>query len=143
MIRVAASAAEGPASLARHDHYATKYGRRSCAGTDACGSRSAGSCFVKQEPRETLIIPRPRRPTLVADAARSKSLMLLLPGAPALSPFRLEKLLAALRSIDPRVESLTAHFHHFVDLARELSTDEARVLARLVESDVAPVPPAS
>jgi phosphoribosylformylglycinamidine synthase len=69
--------------------------------------------------------------------------MLLLPGAPALSQFRLEKLLGALRSIDPRVESLTAHFQHFVDLGRPLTADEARVLARLVESDVAPAPPAA
>jgi phosphoribosylformylglycinamidine synthase len=69
--------------------------------------------------------------------------MLLLPGAPALSPFRLEKLLAALRSIDSRVESLAAHFHHFVDLARAPTPDEARVLARLVESDVAPAPRAA
>ncbi|HUO94806.1 MAG TPA: phosphoribosylformylglycinamidine synthase [Steroidobacteraceae bacterium] len=69
--------------------------------------------------------------------------MLLLPGAPALSRFRLEKLLSALRAIDPNVESLAAHFHHFVDLARPLADAEARVLARLLESDVAPAPPAS
>jgi phosphoribosylformylglycinamidine synthase len=68
--------------------------------------------------------------------------MLLLPGAPALSRFRLDKLLAALRSIDPRVESLSAHFQHFVDLARPLTAAEAQVLARLVESDVAPATPA-
>ena len=68
--------------------------------------------------------------------------MLLLPGAPALSPFRLEKLLGSLRAIEPGVATLTAHFHHFVDLARPLTADEARVLARLVESDVAPAPPA-
>ena len=42
--------------------------------------------------------------------------MLLLPGAPALSRFRLEKLLAALSAIEPRVGSLLAHFHHFVDV---------------------------
>ena len=64
--------------------------------------------------------------------------MLLLPGAPALSRFRLDKILAALRSIDPRVGSLTAHFHHFVDLARPLAAAESHVLARLLESDVAP-----
>jgi phosphoribosylformylglycinamidine synthase len=69
--------------------------------------------------------------------------MLLLPGAPALSRFRLDKLLAALRAIDPGVESVEAHFHHFVDLARPLSADEARVLGRLLESDVAPAPPAT
>ncbi len=67
--------------------------------------------------------------------------MLLLPGAPALSAFRLEKLLCALRAIDPGVATLAAHFHHFVDLARPLTADETRVLERLVESDVAPPPP--
>ena len=64
--------------------------------------------------------------------------MLLLPGAPALSRFRLDKLLASLRLLDPRVDSLAAHFHHFIDLARPLSNAESAVLARLLESDVAP-----
>jgi phosphoribosylformylglycinamidine synthase len=67
--------------------------------------------------------------------------MLLLPGAPALSRFRLDKLLAALRALDPGVESVEAHFHHFIDLARPLDAHEARVLGRLLESDVAPAPP--
>jgi phosphoribosylformylglycinamidine synthase len=67
--------------------------------------------------------------------------MLLLPGAPALSRFRLDKTLAALRSIDPRVTSVEAHYHHFVDLARPLSAAELRVLERLLESDVAPPTP--
>jgi phosphoribosylformylglycinamidine synthase len=69
--------------------------------------------------------------------------MLLLPGALALSRFRLDKLLAALRLVDPRVASLTAHFQHFVDVGRPLSAAEARCLARLLESDVAPEPPAT
>ena len=64
--------------------------------------------------------------------------MLLLPGAPALSRFRLNKLLAALRSVDPGIDALEAHFHHFVDVARPLTAPEAVVLARLLESDVAP-----
>ncbi len=66
--------------------------------------------------------------------------MLLLPGAPALSRFRLEKLLPALRAIDPRVESVEARFHHFADLARPLSAGESQVLGRLLESDLAPPP---
>ncbi len=69
--------------------------------------------------------------------------MLLLPGAPALSRFRLEKLLRALRATDPRVESVEAHYTHFIDLARPLTTDESGVLSRLLESDVAPSVPAS
>jgi len=68
--------------------------------------------------------------------------MLLLPGAPALSRFRLDKLLAALRSIDASVAGLEAHFHHFVDLERPLGAAELGVLARLLESDVAPPLPA-
>ncbi len=69
--------------------------------------------------------------------------MLLLPGAPALSDFRLAKLLHALRSIDPRVRSLAAQFHHFVSLERPLTTAEAERLGRLLESDVAPEPAAT
>ena len=69
--------------------------------------------------------------------------MLPLPGAPALSRFRLDKLLRSLRAVDPRVESVEAHFHHFVDLARLLTADESRVLGRLLESDVATAPPSS
>ncbi len=69
--------------------------------------------------------------------------MLLLPGAPALSRFRLEKLLRALRVIDPGVESVEAHYTHFVDLARALTPEEARVLNRLLESDLAPAAPAT
>ena len=69
--------------------------------------------------------------------------MLLLPGAPALSRFRLDKLLRMLRTVDPRVEAVEAHFHHFVDLARPLTADQAHVLGRLLESDVAPPPPAA
>ena len=60
--------------------------------------------------------------------------MLLLPGAPALSRFRLEKLLRALREIDPRVASVEAHYVHFADLARPLTADEARVLGRLLNA---------
>ena len=67
--------------------------------------------------------------------------MLLLPGAPALSRFRLDKTLAALRSIDPRVTSVDAHFQHFIDLSRTLSEHELGVLSRLLESDVAGAPP--
>jgi phosphoribosylformylglycinamidine synthase len=64
--------------------------------------------------------------------------MLLLPGALALSRFRLDKLLRALRALDPRVESVDAHFHHFVDLHRPLADHESRILGRLLESDIAP-----
>ena len=41
--------------------------------------------------------------------------MLQIPGGPAVSDFRLAKLLALLRSREPAVRGLTAHFTHLVD----------------------------
>jgi phosphoribosylformylglycinamidine synthase len=58
--------------------------------------------------------------------------MLTLPGAPALSDFRINKLLAAVRLRHPAVESLTARFVHFVQTHRALSADERRVLEALL-----------
>ncbi|HUO78622.1 MAG TPA: phosphoribosylformylglycinamidine synthase, partial [Steroidobacteraceae bacterium] len=67
--------------------------------------------------------------------------MLLLPGASALSRFRIDKLLAAVRQLEPAIDGLEAHYVHFVDLARPLAAAERRVLERLLESDIAPAPP--
>ena len=58
--------------------------------------------------------------------------MLELAGAPALSDFRLDKLLRALRAIDPRVDAVSARFMHFADLQRPLSDREQAVLERLL-----------
>jgi len=58
--------------------------------------------------------------------------MLEIAGAPALSAFRLEKLLLALRAIDPRVDAVSARFVHFADLQRSLSARERAVLERLL-----------
>ncbi|WP_129642910.1 phosphoribosylformylglycinamidine synthase [Peristeroidobacter agariperforans] len=58
--------------------------------------------------------------------------MLTLSGAPALSDFRSARLLAALRSRVPSVESLTTRFTHFVQVRRELSAEERRVLEALL-----------
>ena len=44
--------------------------------------------------------------------------MFSLPGAPALSQFRLERLLQALQGVDPRVRALGSRLIHFVDAAR-------------------------
>ena len=67
--------------------------------------------------------------------------MLVLPGATALSRFRLEKLLAALQAVEPTVERVEAFFTHFVDVAGALDPEQTRVLGRLLESDVAnPLP---
>jgi phosphoribosylformylglycinamidine synthase len=59
--------------------------------------------------------------------------MLVLPGAPALSRFRLDKLVRALQQLDPRVTGLTARFQHFVDVERPLTPAESGVLANLLE----------
>ncbi|HEY3786294.1 MAG TPA: phosphoribosylformylglycinamidine synthase [Steroidobacteraceae bacterium] len=59
--------------------------------------------------------------------------MLQLPGAPALSAFRLAKLIARLRTLEPAVQALDARFVHFVDAAGELPAAQLAVLERLLE----------
>jgi len=59
--------------------------------------------------------------------------MLELRGAPALSAFRHDKLLAALRARVPEVESLHASYVHFVDHDGELSDDERSLLGQLLD----------
>ncbi|MCE8033396.1 phosphoribosylformylglycinamidine synthase [Billgrantia tianxiuensis] len=59
--------------------------------------------------------------------------MLELRGAPALSAFRHDKLLAALRARVPEVESLHANYVHFVDHDDQLSDDERALLGRLLD----------
>ena len=68
--------------------------------------------------------------------------MLVLPGAAALSRFRLDKLLSALQAIDPSIRGVEAYFTHFVDLSGDLDSSQRTVLERLLESDVAPALPA-
>jgi len=58
--------------------------------------------------------------------------MLQIPGAPALSDFRIAKLLVRLQRLEPRVESLESRFVHFVDLERPLQAAERDVLERLL-----------
>jgi len=55
-------------------------------------------------------------------ALRSKR-MQIVPGAPAWSAFRLERLLARLRAIDPLISGLAAHFVHFVDCGRSVQAN--------------------
>ncbi len=55
--------------------------------------------------------------------------MLILPGSPALSAFRKEKLIGAT----PEISALSSHFVHFVDLHQPLDESEQAVLARLLE----------
>ncbi|MBV8495379.1 MAG: phosphoribosylformylglycinamidine synthase, partial [Gammaproteobacteria bacterium] len=58
--------------------------------------------------------------------------MLQIPGSPALSAFRLAKLLDRLKGLDGAVTGLAASFMHFADLERPLSARERGVLARLL-----------
>src|SRR5450631_4812053 len=55
-----------------------------------------------------------------------------LPGATALSTFRIVKLLDRLRTLAPAVTSLGACFVHFIDAARTLSVEEQGVLEALL-----------
>ncbi len=58
--------------------------------------------------------------------------MLEIPGAPALSAFRIAKLLERLAAVEPAVRGLTARFVHFADLERPLETSERGVLGQLL-----------
>ena len=58
--------------------------------------------------------------------------MFCLPGAPALSQFRLERLLQALQGVDPRVRALGSRLVHFVDAARALDEAEQELLGKLL-----------
>ncbi|MFW3613618.1 phosphoribosylformylglycinamidine synthase [Billgrantia antri] len=62
--------------------------------------------------------------------------MLELRGAPALSAFRHDKLLAALRARVPEVESLHAAYVHFVDHDGEFSGEERSLLEQLLDYGV-------
>lgn len=65
--------------------------------------------------------------------------MLTLRGAPALSPFRVERLLADLRRIDARVEGLYAEFVYFVDSASDLDQPQRDLLNQLLQHGPAAV----
>jgi len=58
--------------------------------------------------------------------------MFSLFGAPALSQFRLEQLLRALKVQDSRVTGLNSRWIHFVDAARRLDESELDVLGKLL-----------
>src|SRR5690242_3233854 len=58
--------------------------------------------------------------------------MMEISGAPALSAFRIAKLLARLQKREPRVENLESRFTHFVELERPLQGAERDVLERLL-----------
>src|SRR4051812_47487185 len=58
--------------------------------------------------------------------------MLTLLGAPALSPFRITKLVGQLRTGQPAIVALTSRFVHFVDTERALDASESEILGRLL-----------
>jgi phosphoribosylformylglycinamidine synthase len=58
--------------------------------------------------------------------------MLQLPGAPALSAFRIAKLVARLTLLEPAVQALDARFIHFVDTTRPLELAERQILQQLL-----------
>ena len=58
--------------------------------------------------------------------------MFSLLGAPALSQFRLEKLLQSLKSREPRVLAVSSRLIHFVDTTRELDEAQLEVLGKLL-----------
>jgi len=59
--------------------------------------------------------------------------MLILPGASALSAFRLDKLHQKLSSIHPDLKILQARYMHFADLSKPLSGDQRDVLESLLD----------
>jgi phosphoribosylformylglycinamidine synthase len=69
--------------------------------------------------------------------------MFSLFGAPALSQFRLDELLRALKTQDSRITTLSSRWIHFVDAARALSESELDVLGKLLTygTAVAGAPP--
>ncbi len=58
--------------------------------------------------------------------------MLILRGSPALSPFRIKKLLDGLTAADLPVRALSADFVHVVETEGELSSDQLAVLEKLL-----------
>jgi len=58
--------------------------------------------------------------------------MIELPGAPAVSDFRIAKLRPALEAIHPGIASVSARFVHFADVERKLDARELSLLQRLL-----------
>lgn len=58
--------------------------------------------------------------------------MLLLPGSPSLSQFRISRLISGLQAIESGIETLSARFIHFVDLADDLTDAELSILKELL-----------
>jgi phosphoribosylformylglycinamidine synthase len=63
-----------------------------------------------------------------------------LRGAPALSAFRIAKLVAALKRIAPGVEAVAAEYWHFVEMANAPDAGTRARLERLLENGAQPAP---
>ncbi|HVN41206.1 MAG TPA: phosphoribosylformylglycinamidine synthase, partial [Steroidobacteraceae bacterium] len=63
---------------------------------------------------------------------RSAAAMLEIPGAAALSAFRIAKLLERLQGLEPAVTAIESRYLHFVDLDRELQPAQREVLGQLL-----------
>ncbi|MGR9086069.1 MAG: phosphoribosylformylglycinamidine synthase [Gammaproteobacteria bacterium] len=59
--------------------------------------------------------------------------MITVPGASALSSFRIRKLLVRLQSVDASIQSVSARYLHFVDLTRDLNGLENDLLNQLLD----------
>ena len=59
--------------------------------------------------------------------------MLVLPGAPAASAFRLARLFERLRRLDPQIVALRARYLHFIDCVASLTAAQRADLERLLE----------
>ncbi|MCK5640559.1 MAG: phosphoribosylformylglycinamidine synthase, partial [Gammaproteobacteria bacterium] len=59
--------------------------------------------------------------------------MLLLPGSPALSRFRRDKLLSGIRECVPDIEAFDAEFVHFADLEQALEAGQQQILEQLLQ----------
>jgi phosphoribosylformylglycinamidine synthase len=68
--------------------------------------------------------------------------MLALPGSQALSAFRLDRLLARLKAVEPSVSAVDAHFLHFVQSERALDAAEQARLVQLLDDGGEPPSPA-
>ncbi|MBU2477520.1 MAG: phosphoribosylformylglycinamidine synthase, partial [Gammaproteobacteria bacterium] len=66
--------------------------------------------------------------------------MLHIPGAPALSSFRTEKLLARARAVVADIETIHSEYWHFVDLEQQLESADRATLEKLLDDGAARVP---
>ncbi|MBU3708732.1 MAG: phosphoribosylformylglycinamidine synthase [Burkholderiaceae bacterium] len=58
--------------------------------------------------------------------------MLILPGANALSAFRIQRLLAQLKAFEPAITGVSGRYLHFVDSTAELSEDDTQRLMAML-----------